>query len=211
MSEQKAKQVHFMLDLETLDTAPTAHVLSAALVMFDPITGEVIEPTRDIDNVFVFDAVKTTFKTKKSIVFGLEHQNGSTISLKTLKWWNETNKAYFDTLLTNNDNGWELLKFLVDFSNTVSHLIDREECEVHVWCTGSFDLDILKSATERYGLSWKLPYWSAKDVRVARHIAETFNLLDHTPEVTHDAYDDCIRQIKYVSAVYGKLNNARSV
>ena len=56
-----------------------------------------------------------------------------------------------------------------------------------------------------------LPYWSAKDVRVARQIAETFDLLDYTPEVTHDAYDDCIRQIKYVSAVYGRLYHTRSV
>lgn len=106
MSE--TKQVHFMLDLETLDTAPTAHVLSAALIMFDPITGEVIAPSDDIDNVFMFDSVKTILKTKKSIVFGLEHQAESTISAKTLGWWNTQNKAYFDTLLTADDDSWSL-------------------------------------------------------------------------------------------------------
>lgn len=211
MSEQKTKQVHFMLDLETLDTAPTAHVLSAALVMFDPITGEVLAPSDDIDDVFMFESVKNILKTKKSIVFGLENQYGSTISIKTLDWWNKQNKAYFDKLIMGKDAEWTLHRFIVDFTRTMSHLIEVEGCEVHVWNTGTFDLDILKNATKRYGLSWKLPYWSAKDVRVARQTAETFNLLDHTPEVTHDAYDDCIRQIKYVSAVYGKLNNARSV
>lgn len=207
----KPKQVHFMLDLETLDTAPTAHVLSAALVMFDPITGEVLKPAEEPEYVFLFDAVKTIFNTKKSIIFGLEHQNGSTVSVRTLNWWNKQNKAYFDTLINIDENGWSWHRFLIDFSRTMSHLVGVEECDVHVWCTGTFNIDIVKNATERYGLTWRLPYWSGKDVRVARQIAETFDLLDHTPEVTHDAYDDCIRQIKYVSAVYGKLNNAGSV
>lgn len=207
----KPKQVHFMLDLETLDTAPTAHVLSAALVMFDPITGEVLWPPRDIEYTFLFNAVREIFNTKRSIVFGLAHQNGSTISAKTLAWWNKQNKANFDTLIKDDETNWSLQEFLIDFSRTMTHLTKVDECDVHIWCTGTFDIDIVKNATERYGLSWKLPYWSGKDVRVARQIAETFDLLDNTPEVTHDAYDDCIRQIKYVSAVYGKLNNAGSV
>lgn len=205
------EEVHFMLDLETLDTAPTAHMLSAALVMFDPVTGKVLAPPQDPEYTLLFNSVREIFNTKKSIVFGLGHQMGSTVSTRTLDWWNKTNKAYFDTLITGDTNKGSLNDFLIDFSRTTNRLINIDECEVHVWCTGTFDVDIIRNATERHGLRWHLPYWSVKDVRVARHLAETFNLLDHAPEVTHDAYDDCIRQIKYVSAVYGKLNNARSV
>lgn len=208
----KPKQVHFMLDLETLDTAPTAHVLSAALVLFDPITGDVLPPPQDEPGyAFLFNSVSETYKTKKSIVFRLEDQNGSTVSFRTLNWWNQQNKAYFDTLIADDKKNWSLMDFLVDFSRTINRLINIDECEVHVWCTGTFDVDILKNATERAGLEWNLPYWATKDVRVARQLVETFDLLDEELEVTHDAYDDCIRQIKYVSAVYGKLNNARSV
>ena len=41
-------------------------------------------------------------------------------------------------------------------------------------------------------------------------MAEDFELIGDM-EASHNAYEDCLRQIKYVSAVYGKLNNARSV
>ena len=131
----KPKQVHFMLDLETLDTAPTAHVLSAALVMFDPITGEVLGPPRDIEYTFLFNAVREIFNTKRSIVFGLAHQNGSTISAKTLAWWNKQNKAYFDTLIKDDETNWSLQEFLIDFSRTMTHLTKVDECDVHIWCT----------------------------------------------------------------------------
>lgn len=207
----KPKSIHFMLDLETLDTAPTAHVLSAALVIFDPITGEILAPEQTIENSLLFKYVRRIFDTKKSIVFGLEHQAGATVSAKTLNWWNQQNKQYFYSLISTEESEDTFHAFLIDFSNTMYDLVNFEECDVHVWCTGTFDLDILRNATARYGLKWNVPYWAYKDVRVAKQMAETFNLLDEIPEVTHDAYDDCLRQIKYVSAVYGKLNNARSV
>lgn len=80
----KPKSIHFMLDLETLDTAPTAHVLSAALAMFDPITGEVLKPSDDFDNMFILDSAKKAFNSRKQLVFGVDHQNGSTVSVRTL-------------------------------------------------------------------------------------------------------------------------------
>lgn len=208
----KSKSIHLMLDLETLDAAPTAHVLSAALVMFNPITGEILNPPDSLDNMFILDAAKKSFNSRKQLVFGLDHQNGSTVSVQTLLWWHNTNKQFLDEMTMVDSNHQESFhKFIIDFTNTMHELIKTRELDVNIWCTGSFDLDILKNATERYGLAWNVPYWAYKDVRVARQMAETFDLLDEPIKTTHDAFDDCLRQIKYVSAVYGKLNNARSV
>ena len=208
----KPKSIHLMLDLETLDTTPTAHVLSAALVMFDPITGEILDPPSGFEDIFIFKYARRSFNSRKQQVFGLDHQNGSTISAKTLLWWHNTNKQFLDEMTMVDSNHQESFnEFLIDFTNTMHELVNIRELDVNIWCTGSFDLDILKNATERYGLKWNVPYWAYKDVRVARQMVETFDLLDEPITTTHDAFDDCLRQIKYVSAVYGKLNNARSV
>lgn len=208
----KPKSIHLMLDLETLDTAPTAHVLSAALVIFDPITGEVLNPPDDLEDVFIFESVKKTFNSRKQLVFGLDHQNGSTVSIQTLLWWHNTNKQFLDEMTMVDSNHQESFhKFIIDFTSTMRELVKIREFDVNIWCTGTFDLDILRNATRRYGLVWNVPYWAYKDVRVARQMAETFDLLDEPIATTHDAYEDCLRQIKYVSAVYGRLNNTRSV
>ena len=208
----KPKSIHLMLDLETLDTTPTAHVLSAALVMFDPITGEILDPPSGFEDIFIFKYARRSFNSRKQQVFGLDHQNGSTVSLHTLQWWHNTNKPFLDEMTMVDSNHQESFHgFLIDFTNTMHELVNIRELDVNIWCTGTFDLDILRNATRRYGLVWNVPYWAYKDVRVARQMAETFDLLDEPITTTHDAFDDCLRQIKYVSAVYGRLNNTRSV
>lgn len=58
--------IHAMLDIETLSTSASATVLSAAVVFFDPETGEIVEK-----NMMVFDALR---------------QNRH-IDVNTIKWW----------------------------------------------------------------------------------------------------------------------------
>ena len=58
-----------MCDLETLDTAPTAQVLSIGAVRFDPNTGEIGE------------------KFHKIIDLQSQHDNGRTTSESTKSWW----------------------------------------------------------------------------------------------------------------------------
>lgn len=192
-------KVHLMLDFETLDNVPTAHILSASLVRFDPMTGEEIKnPYYNLDN-------------RK---FGVYKQDGATIGQSTLEWWLRTDREYFNDLsIAINDkylrNGFAgrgmLFDWLVDvckFLNT----FDTETQEIVIWNTGNFDFNILKSAFNRYGFTDNpLRYWMNKDVRVCRTLCKEFNLLDEEPETTHNAYEDCLRQIKYVTAVYKAL------
>lgn len=59
--------MHAMLDIETLGTNPDAPVLSAAVVYFDPETGE------------TFGAAK--------FVFDVRQQTDRPINFDTMKWW----------------------------------------------------------------------------------------------------------------------------
>lgn len=207
----KPQTVHLMVDLETLDTAPTAHVLSASVVMFDPITGDVIGMPSDAKIFADYNVINWALHKKRPMNFGLAKQAGATVSTNTLSWWQDTNKEYFDKLISDTSTaGMTFEDFIRQFNGDIHSLINVEELDVCVWCTGTFDLDILRSASKRYGIEWAVPYWTYKDVRVARQMAEDFELIGDM-EASHNAYEDCLRQIKYVSAVYGKLNNAGSV
>lgn len=60
--------INFMLDIETLDVKPNAHILEIALVKFDIITG-VVDECASIHHTF-----------------GLKNQGGN-IDCDTLYWW----------------------------------------------------------------------------------------------------------------------------
>lgn len=153
---ENTANVHFMLDLETLDTKPSAHILELALVCFCPFTGRVNE------------------SLSRHVRFGLTPQTGATISPSTLKWWVVTNQSYMNELFTEVDNilKVELFKIFDLFKQA------RELGEVRVWNTGTFDIDIVNSAFERE-LNIHEPiikFWEVRDVRSLRQLNDDFGL-----------------------------------
>jgi len=88
----KPQTVHLMVDLETLDTAPTAHVLSASVVMFDPITGYVTGMAEHVETLTDYNVINWAFRKNRPMNFGLAKQTGATASTSTLCWWQDTNK-----------------------------------------------------------------------------------------------------------------------
>lgn len=183
---ENTANVHFMLDLETLDTKPSAHILELALVCFCPFTGRVNE------------------SLSRHVRFGLTPQTGATISPSTLKWWVVTNQSYMNELFTEVDNilKVELFKIFDLFKQA------RELGEVRVWNTGTFDIDIVNSAFERE-LNIHEPiikFWEVRDVRSLRQLNDDFGLNNDEWPTSHNAKDDCLRQISYVHSVYGALS-----
>lgn len=183
---ENTANVHFMLDLETLDTKPSAHILELALVCFCPFTGRVNE------------------SLSRHVRFGLTPQAGATISPSTLKWWSSENPTYMLELFTNQDNSLndELFKIYDLFSQA------RDLGEVRVWNTGTFDIDIINSAFRRV-LAINEPiikFWEVRDVRSLRQLRDDFGLYDGEWPISHNAKDDCLRQISYVQSVYGALS-----
>lgn len=186
-------QVHFMLDLETLDTKPSAHILEIALICFCPYTGRVNEALSRHER------------------FGLFPQERATISPSTLSWWSNENQQYFMNLINNTDADNVFLKDvlleIVELFNDV-----REHSELRIWNTGMFDVDIVNDAVKRvfYEIKNVINFWEVRDVRSLRQVAEDFGLLDGEWPISHNAKDDCLRQISYVHSVYGALSERRT-
>ena len=182
-------QVHFMLDLETLDTKPSAHILELALICFCPFTGR------------VNDALSRHMR------FGLIPQKGATASTSTLNWWTTTNLEYFTTLIDNTKTYEEPLHFVLsEFADLFNGI--RENSELRIWNTGMFDVDILNDAARRSmsAITSLINFWEVRDVRALRQVAEDFGLSNDEWPTSHNAKDDCLRQISYVHSVYGALS-----
>lgn len=168
-----------MIDIETLDTTPSAVILSIGAVPFNIGNGE----------------IGPNYHSKCDV--SLQVRDGHTIGLETLKWWIEQDS----NVLSNSLTGGEWVRRSVENLNNFI----TEECvdEVRLWSNSpSFDLVILKNALNN---PWPFPYWRERDVRTfveirsdtAKHFAK---------KVTHDPVDDCLRQIDMVCAVYWELN-----
>lgn len=184
----KKKEIHFMLDLETLSTKPNAHILELALVCFDPFTGKV-------------DSLWTTHAT----FGGMCSQVGSDISDDTLAWWLEQDTKLADLYY----DGTKQYDSLPDTLETIREILVglRKQFKVRVWCTGSFDIDIVNNAAVRFlGEKNIITPFEARDVRTVRQLASDFNLPSVELEYEHTAYNDCLRQIRYVTDVYGALS-----
>lgn len=186
-------QVHFMLDLETLDTKPSAHILELALICFCPYTGRVNE------------------SLSRHVRFGLIPQKGATASTSTLNWWTTTNLAYFTTLIDSSQSYEEPLHFVLseiaDLFSSIS-----EHSDLRIWNTGMFDVDIINDATRRSinAFNSLINFWEVRDVRSLRQVAEDFGLNNDEWPTSHNAKDNCLRQISYVQSVYGALSERRT-
>lgn len=182
-------QVHFMLDLETLDTKPSAHILELALICFCPFTGRVNEAL------------------SRHVRFGLIPQKGATASTSTLNWWTTTNLEYFTTLIDNTKSYDEPLHFVLsEFADLFNSV--RENSALRIWNTGMFDIDIINDAARRSmsSITGLINFWEVRDVRSLRQVTEDFGLLNDEWPTSHNAKDDCLRQISYVHSVYGALS-----
>ena len=174
---------HFMVDLETLSTEQNAHILETALVCFNPVSGG------------VYDNRSFHFR------HGLDEQPRSHTSTDTLAWWHETNRDYLAELL-NPAEKHSLMDTLWRMKTLFNNA--RNNGGLLVWNTGTFDVDILNNAYKRLitPMDTLINFWEVRDCRSLRTISDMFpKLLRSVSAVTHNAYEDCIRQIEYITNV----------
>ena len=182
---------HFMVDIETLSTAVNAMVLSVGAVEFDPITGEI---KRD----FYYE-------------LDLSEQNGRHISASTVQWWfkqSVENPKSIDLLLKENKwkNGVEfvlhrLKDFIWGYESFRAGANRNEGYEkIAVWaCDPDFDLAILANLYEEHNLSVPWKYSEPKSVRTVRSIAELHRIGLPRDNTSHNALEDCIRQVAEIA------------
>ena len=174
---------HFMVDLELLSSESNAHILETALVCFNPVSGD------------VYDNQSFHFR------HGLDEQPRSHTSTDTLAWWYKTNRDYLAKLLNPAEK-----HSLMDTLWRMKTLFDnaRNNGGLLVWNTGTFDVDILNNAYKRLisPMDTLINFWEVRDCRSLRTIAEIFPRLQQSVfATTHNAYEDCIRQISYITDV----------
>lgn len=184
---------HIMLDLETLDTTPTAVVVSIGAVAFDPESGM-------LGDKFYVEMPDDTHAQQNA---------GRTISGDTVQWWmNQSAQArmLFNDTPVESVIRTSTLEALIRFARFVAANGDRE---VKLWGNGAdFDNIILGSL---YGdMDMKRP-WSYSRNRCYRTMkwAVPKDAAPFKPYgVHHNALDDAIAQANHLMEIMAWLRRA---
>ena len=175
----KIRFTDVMVDIETLDTEPTAVILSIGAVPFHIVTGEMGDYYYSKCNV------------------SMQIRDGHTISTETLAWWIKNDH---ETLLEYLNGGeWvrRAVEGLIDF---IEEQCNEDAC---IWANSpSFDLVKLKNAL---GNPWPFGFWNERDVRTLINLRPEIAKMFKTP-VSHHPVEDCENQIRQVCPVYWDLN-----
>lgn len=168
---------HVMLDIETLDTKPSAVVASIGAVKFDPSTNELgkgVSWNLDMDQQLTL---------------------GRTVSANTLQFWFNQDKAVQEsTFLTLRSNPKAVLDELVSMC--------KDCC---VWGNGaSFDNVIIHSLAETYGMDssrepW--PFWMDRCFRTVVQLFDPEKELRSDNDMRHDALADAEQQAKWLMRI----------
>lgn len=172
-----------MFDLETLDTKPSAVILSLGAVKFDP-------RTVGIDA----DAPKLSLR----IDIDTQSLMGRTISESTLTWWSTQSKEAQEAAFS--EEGRTPLTEAVEQFHKFVWNSDR------VWSQGSFDVNIMEHLYTSLNRPFTWQYWQVRDSRTLFDFID--GQLDRTKH--HDAVEDAIEQAKGVQRALRKIGWAGS-
>ena len=181
-------KIHMMIDIETLDTAPSAVVLELSTVIFTDSHG-----------------IKQT--SPATYIFDRNHQVsvGRTASQDTLDWWDEKlsdksykpqDKIYLEQLLNNKSVNITPLEAHAALTESLKQVTG------YIWCKGaSFDFPIIKSFFKSFNLSDPFSdnknYRKQMDLRTYETIARDVGFTEYTThtKIAHISFDDCLDQI----------------
>lgn len=119
---------------------------------------------------------------------------GRTMSPETVLWWAETNPEEFRKLCVN--GGAKLDDFVRDIKGLIKEYGIKE-----IWSRGSMDFLMLEDIMEESAP----PFWMARDVRTLDSLG-----LAKMRENNHNAYADCINQVRYTREVLCQIENLQS-
>jgi hypothetical protein len=168
-----------MLDLETMDVAPSAAILTIGAVHFDPFGQDTEETLRTPERTF-YARISLDSNTAQ----------GRTMSAGTVKWWlGQTDSARNELLQAE----LALRTAILTFRMWASNLTPRAD---RVWAKSpEFDVVILKHAFDQLNEVWPFKFWNSRDVRTATELAYPEG---NEPKIgvgtAHNALDDAIRQ-----------------
>ena len=170
---------HVMCDLETLDTRPSAIILSIGACRMDPQTGEISDP--------FYRAVQV--ETCRDA--------GLTSSEATANWWAQQSEEAKRVL--SDPGAVSLLQALSDF-NTYLYMLPGGASRAKLWGNGSdFDNVILSHAYEALGLDAPWRFYNNRCYRTVKSAMK--HLCIKEPErigTYHNALDDAQHQARFL-------------
>lgn len=165
-----------MFDLETLDTKPSAVILSLGAVRFDPrsfnIEDQVLLMKLDID-------AQTAL--------------GRTMSDDTIEWWSKQAPEIQEEAFSEHDR--TNLEEAIDMFHKFVWNTDR------VWSQGSFDVNIMEDLYRMVGRPIPWNYWQVRDSRTLFDFID--GDLDRSKH--HDAMEDAKEQARGVQRALKKI------
>ena len=161
-----------MIDLETLATTPDAVILQIAAVKFDPFDD------------YLTRGVGLADLQTLDIMVDVDSQPDRNVNPETLDWWAQQDPQVQERIFSP-DNRVAFKDALMTLHRFVWNSSGR------IWCQGtSFYISILEHAYRAIDHPYPWRYWQAMDVRTVMNLYRV-----PMPPATHDAMEDCFRQI----------------
>lgn len=165
----------FMVDIETMGTAPYSVIMSIGIVQFDIKTGETgAEFYRTID-----------LESSKKI--------GLLMDSATIDWWKKQDPKIYKKMLVNTKPVQTVLKELTEWL--------KKNCRTSKYMWGNsarFDLGLLECAYIKAGLEIPWAWWNERCCRTIVALNDKIKNSMEKPKDAHDPITDCHYQINYV-------------
>ena len=181
---------HIMLDLETLDTASSAVVISIGAVAFDPETS----------------ALGDKFYVEMTEDIAAQQARGRTISGDTVRWWMQQDvlaKRVFSVPPPDGVERVNTFEALARFSLFVAANGGRD---VELWGNGAdFDNTILGSLYDAFGFRKPWSYSRNRCYRTMKNIGIGPRRPQAREGIYHNALDDAITQAIHLQDIFACL------
>lgn len=168
-----------MIDMETLDTSPTAVILSIGAVKFDPY--DLQEPHTPL-----------YFKPDVDAQTAL----GRTISDSTLEWWGKQDAAVFEEAMSESDR--------IPLSDVVAQLNKYVVGVDKIWAQGIvFDIGMLENLYRQLGHPVPWNFWQIRDSRTIMDLGDSSAKTGNKD--AHNALADAYSQAVAVQQIFKQL------
>lgn len=176
-----------MADIETLDTRPSAVVISIGVVLFNRREPKV--KMKELNLKFG----KKEFRDEQIMM-------GRTVDKETVAWWKgqepDAKRIFKQANVTS----------MEDALNKLTAFLTQGDTNYLIWGNGSdFDNTITTSLYESFGMQAPWKFWNN---RCFRTFKGEHGHITRPPEfqgVKHDAVDDARQQARYLQAIYVEL------
>lgn len=181
---------HIMLDLETLDTTPSAVVISIGAVAFDP-------ETHALGDKFYVEMTEDT---------AAQQARGRTISGDTVRWWMQQD-ASAKRVFSESIDGVDRVTTFEALSRFGLFVAAHGDRDVELWGNGAdFDNIILGSLYDAFGLRKPWSYSRNRCYRTMKNLG----IGPRRPTrvgTHHNALDDAVTQAVHLQEIFACLRS----